>query len=158
VVEVEVEVELEGLLEWPLVDGAPVPLVLVVVVLVAGVVDVELVVVVDVGVVVVVVVVVEGGGQDSETDFTGTVRLREEIGAPGGSWKYRTWPLSRVTVTVQLAAEAAGSAATPNTAAMTPSVASATLSFPRLNTEALSPPADISRAPVHPRHDSMASY
>ena len=27
------------------------------------------------------------GGHDSETDFTGMVRLRDEMGAPGGSWK-----------------------------------------------------------------------
>lgn len=41
----------------------------------------------------------------------------------------------RVTVTVQSAAEdEAGSAATPSTAADTPSVATATLSFTRLNT------------------------
>jgi hypothetical protein len=61
--------------------------------------------------------------------------FRDEIGAPSGSWKYRTCPSMRVTVTVQSAAEdEAGSAATPSTAADTPSVATATLSFTRLNT------------------------
>jgi hypothetical protein len=80
----EVEVEVEGLLEcFELVDGG-------------GVVEVDCVEVVggvgdvDVGVVVDDVVVGGGvevaGGQDSEIDFTGTVRPREEMGAPGGSW------------------------------------------------------------------------
>lgn len=32
-------------------------------------------------------VVVGAGGQLSETPLTGTERFRDEIGAPGGSWK-----------------------------------------------------------------------
>ncbi len=37
--------------------------------------------------VVTVGVVLGACGPDSETDWTGTVRLRDEIGVPGGSWK-----------------------------------------------------------------------
>lgn len=53
--------------------------------------------------------------------------------------------MTSVTVTVQLAADAVGIAATPNSAAMMAVVSSATLSFPRFSTVALSPP-DQSRA------------
>jgi hypothetical protein len=48
-----------------------------------------------------------------------------------------------VTVTVQLEADDAGSAATPEKAAMIATVAVATLTFPRLNTVALTPPDRI---------------
>lgn len=91
-------------------------------------------------------------GQDSAIDLTPGGRLSEEIGEPGGNWKYSVCPVISVTVTVQPAAEAAGSAATPITAATTARVASPTFSFPRLSTVALSPP-DISCASLHPRHD-----
>jgi hypothetical protein len=63
----------DGVLEVVLVED---------VVLVVGVVLVR-----DVVGVVTVGVVVGACGHDSETDRTGTVRLRDEIGVPGGSWK-----------------------------------------------------------------------
>jgi hypothetical protein len=107
------------------------------------------------GGVVVVVVVVDGtltvgvgtggglDGHDSDMLAAGAGRLSEERGAPGGSWKVRTWPVSSFTVTVQSeleATEAVGSAATPATANKMPSVTSATFSFPRPNTATVSPP------------------
>ena len=82
-------------------------------------------------------------GHDSDMLAAGAGRLSEERGAPGGSWKVRTWPVSSFTVTVQSeleATEAVGSAATPATANKMPSVTSATFSFPRPNTVAFSPP------------------
>jgi hypothetical protein len=97
------------------------------------------VVVVVVGVVVVVPLLCDG--QDSCTLFAGPGRFSEDTGAPGGSWKVRTWPVSSVTVTVQSAAEALGSAATADTARTVPADAMATLSFRRVNTVVLSPPA-----------------
>lgn len=101
-------------------------------------------------------------GQDSETDLTGDEMFSEEIGAPGGSWKYRVCPVIRTTVTVQLAAEAAGNTATPKTPPITASVASATRSWTRLNTGILSSRGGSSAA-VSPRQDravadSQASY
>lgn len=57
------------------------------VVLVEDVVLVRGVVGVVTGGVVTVGVVLGAWGQDSETDRTGTERLRDEIGVPGGSWK-----------------------------------------------------------------------
>jgi hypothetical protein len=101
--------------------------------------------VVEVEVVVVGVVFVEPellcDGQDSLTFWTGPGRLSEDTGAPGGSWKVRTFPVSSVTVTVQSAAEAVGNAATPDTTSAVPADANATLSFRRVNKVALSPPA-----------------
>jgi hypothetical protein len=88
------------------------------------------------------------GGQDSCTFCTGPGRLSEDTGAPGGSEKVRTCPLTRVTVTVQLAAEALGSAAIADTARTVPADAMATFSFRRLNTVALFPPAMPSAATV----------
>lgn len=84
-----------------------------------------------------------GEGQDSSTLATGPGRLSEVTGAPGGSWNFSTWPLTRVTVTVQSAADALGNEAPANAARTVPTVASAsaTLSLGRLNTVALSPPA-----------------
>jgi hypothetical protein len=150
----EGEVEVEGLLEWlgavDLVVGVP-DGVEVVGVLVVGVEVVD-------GVLCVLGVtggVGVGAPHDSDIDLTGTERLREDSGAPWGSWKYNVWPVIRVTVTVQSAAEAAGSAAAPEKAAMMRAVTSATFSFPRLNTVAQSPP-DISGTPAHPRHDRTA--
>jgi hypothetical protein len=97
--------------------------------------------VVVVGVVLGVVVEGEtGGGHDSLTLLAGPGRLRDDRGAPGASWKVRTCPVSRVTVTVQSAAEL-GSAATADTASTVLADASASLSFRCLNTLALSPPA-----------------
>lgn len=104
-------------------------------------------------------------GQVSDMLAAGAGRLRDDSGAPGGSWKVRTWPVSSLTVTVQSAPEAAeaeGSAATPSTAIKMPSQTSATFSFARPNTVSLSPP-DGSCTPVIPRHDptagaSQASY
>jgi hypothetical protein len=102
------------------------------------------------GVVVVVGFVVAGEllceGQDSLTVFTGPGRFSEDSGAPGASWKVRTCPVSSVTVTVQSAADAVGSAATADTARAMPADAAATLSFRRVNTMALSPPAVPSAA------------
>jgi hypothetical protein len=89
-----------------------------------------------------------GDGQDSFTFWTGPGRFSEETGAPGGSWKLRTWPLSRVTVTVQSAAEALGSATISDTTRAVPADARATLSFRRINTVALFPPAMPSAATV----------
>jgi hypothetical protein len=130
------------------------------------------------GVVVVVVVVVDGvltvgtdtgggglAGHDSDILAAGAGRFSEDSGAPGGSWKYRTWPVSNFTVTVQSvleATEAVGSAATPATANKMPSVTSATFSFPRPNTVAFSPP-DGKRTSANPRQvptegASRASY
>jgi hypothetical protein len=91
--------------------------------------------------VVVVVGVVVDCGQDSDTDFTGTVRFSEEIGAPTGSWKTSVWPVRVVTVTVQLeASELAGSRPRPSTVAMTPSAQTASLSFLPVTTVSASPP------------------
>jgi hypothetical protein len=113
------------------------------------------------------VVVVElellGEGQDSSTLATGPGRLSELTEAPCGSWKCSTWPLVRVTVTVQSAADALGSDAPANAARTVPTVASASasLSLGRLNTVALSPPAVPSAAMVHTpskRRTRSASY
>jgi hypothetical protein len=82
-------------------------------------------------------------GQDSDMLAAGAGSVSDDRGAPGGSWKVRTWPVSSLTVTVQSeleATEAVGSAATPSTANKMPSVTSATFSFPRPNTVAFSPP------------------
>lgn len=127
----------------------------------------------ELGVGVVTVGVLTGGvgtvtgacGQDSDMLAAGPGSVSEDSGAPGGSWKVSTVPVSNLTVTVQSepdAAEAVGSAATPSTANKMPSVTSATFSFPRPNTVALSPP-DGSCAPVLARHvptagASRASY
>lgn len=118
------------------------------------------------GVLIVVGVGVEtagGCGQYVDTLLTGAGRL--DGCWPGGSEKVRTCPVISVTVTVQLdpeATDAAGSAATPATALKMPSVTSATFSFARPNTVAVSPP-DGSCTSVHPRHvptegASNASY
>ena len=104
-----------------------------------------------VGVVVVGVVVVDeldGDGHDSLTFWTGPGRFRDDTGAPGGSWKVRTCPVRRVTVTVQSAADALGSAAIAGTARAVRADAKATLSFRRFNTVALFPPALPSAATV----------
>ena len=126
-------------------------------------------------VVVLVGVLVVGAGVDVEVDGVcgqysdmlraGAGSVSEERGAPGGSENVRTWPVTSLTVTVQLepeATDAAGSAATPATAHRMPSVTSATFNFARLNTVAISPP-DGPCASVRPRHvptegASKASY
>lgn len=92
---------------------------------------------------------------DSEIDLTGAERLRDDSGAPWGSWKYSVCPVTSVTVTVHVLADAAGNAATPRKAAVIMAVASAILSLPRPSTFALSPP-DISNPPTQPRHDGTA--
>jgi hypothetical protein len=89
------------------------------------------------------------GGHDSDVLATGPGRLSDDSGAPGGSWKYSVCPLARTTVTVQLAAEAAGSATTPHRAKTAPAASTATFSFGRVNTGALSPPALRDAANVH---------
>jgi hypothetical protein len=99
--------------------------------------------------VVVTGVVVVCVGHDSVTFFTGPGRFSEDTGAPGASWKVRTWPVSSVTVTVQLAADALGSAPIVNTASAAHADTRATLSFRLLMTVALSPPAVPSSATVH---------
>jgi hypothetical protein len=89
-----------------------------------------------------------GCGHDSLTDEAGPGRFSVETGVPGGSWKVKTWPVSRVTVTVQSAA-AVGSAAIPDTTRTVPADARATLSFRRVNKVVLSPPAMPSAATAH---------
>jgi hypothetical protein len=101
---------------------------------------------------------VVAGGQDSVALLTGPGRFREDSGAPGASWKYSVWPLTRTTVTVQSAADADGSAATPDVANTTPAVTAATFSFGRLSTSALSPPAIRDTAIVHAETACAASY
>jgi hypothetical protein len=101
---------------------------------------------------------VVAGGQDSETDFAGAGRFSDDTGAPGASWKYSVWPLTRTTVTVQSAAEAEGSTATPDVANTTAAVTAATFSFERLSTSALSPPALRRAAFVRAKRACEASY
>jgi hypothetical protein len=101
----EVEVEVEGVD----LDLVGVEELVGVVELVVGAVVVDVVVVVTdtAGVVALVV-----GAHCSLSEATGPVigRPIAEIGVPGGTltWKTRTWPLTRVTVTVQSSAEAVG--------------------------------------------------
>jgi hypothetical protein len=124
------------------------------------------VVVVDVDGVVVIGVVVVGVvmpavGHDSVTFCAGPGRCSDDTGWPGGSWKVSTWPVRSVTVTVQSAAEALGSAAMADTARAVPADASATLSFRCLNTVALSPPEVPSAATIRipsDRRNDKPSY
>jgi hypothetical protein len=61
-------------------------------------------------------------------------------------------------VTVQSAADAEGSIATPDVAKTTPAVTAATFSFERLSTSALSPPALRRAAFAHAERAWKASY
>lgn len=99
-----------------------------------------------------------GGGQDSDVLATGPGRLSDDSGVPGASWKYRVWPLTRTTFTVQSAADADGSATKPSAAKTAPTVIAATFSFGRLNTVALSPPAHEMRLSItHGRRARQAT-
>jgi hypothetical protein len=116
---------------------------------------VEPVVVVLLGVVVLVGVLV----QDSLTVLTPpwTGSLIDDRGVPGGTFtvKFRVCPVTSVTVTTQLSAEADGIAAMPMTANAHAVAAAATLSFRLLNTVALFlPPSACARKR---RRDHMAT-
>ncbi len=107
-----------------------------------------------------VVPVVAGDGHDSEMVATPAGRESDETGAPDGSWKWSVCPSTRVTVTLQSAAEAAGSAAVADTARTAPVVTIATCSFPLLNTLAvLLPPCAIGKSSEpRPRGGISARY
>jgi hypothetical protein len=104
-----------------------------------------------------VAVEVVGGGAVAVTVAAGVVAVvvgHDHVGplticAPGGSsedtdvpaatfWNVSVWPPRIVTTTVQPSAEASGSAARPNTAAMEPMVTAAMVSFRLVNTVAYS--------------------
>jgi hypothetical protein len=102
-----------------------------------------------------VVVVDVADGQDSLALRTGPGRLSEASGAPAGSWKYSVWPLIRMTVTVQLAAEALGMAPIAEHARTAHTEISPILNFPRLSTVVLTPPESSSA--LDPRRDGTAT-
>jgi hypothetical protein len=120
--EVEVEVEVEEL------DG--VDELVGVLELLAGAVVVDVVVVTATAGVLVVV-----GAHCSLSEATGPVigRPIAEIGVPGGTltWNTSTWPLTRVTVTVQSSADAVGMAARAMATKIAPAMASTASSFRR---------------------------
>jgi hypothetical protein len=89
-------------------------------------------------------VVVVAGGHDVETLAMAAGRESGFGDTPGGSWKESCCPVTSVTVTVQSAAEATGSAASPNTVMAVLAAANATTSFRLLNTVGyLLPPCDV---------------
>src|SRR5207248_7488148 len=96
------------------------------------------------GVVVLLVVGVEL--HDSVTLWTGPVTgsLIADSGVFGGTStvKLTFWPLSSVTVTTHVSAEATGTSAIPNSPSSDAAVATATTSFRLLNKVALTPPAN----------------
>jgi hypothetical protein len=91
-----------------------------------------------------VVVLVGVDVQDSVTPETGPVTgsLIEDSGVFGGTStvKLTFWPLTSVTVTTHVSAEAAGSPARPNSTSVDTADAIAILSFRLLNTVSLAPP------------------
>lgn len=124
----EGEVEVEVV--WPEPDPDEVEDVVGVLELVAGAVVVVVLVVTATGGVVVVV-----GVHCSLSDATGPVigRPMAEMGVPGATltWKTRTWPLTRVTVTVQSSAEAVGIEPMASATKIAPAAASTASSFRR---------------------------
>jgi hypothetical protein len=137
-VEVELEEDVDELLEVVVLD---------VVLLDVGVLEVVLL---DVGVLVVeldellLLEEVDDGAQDSLSEATTPVigRFMSEIGVPGGklTLNVRTWPPTRVTVTVQASAEAIGIAATSIATSVAPTSASALSSLRLLSNFRSSPP------------------
>jgi hypothetical protein len=94
----------------------------------------------------VVVGVVTGGGQTLEISVAPA-----GSGAPGGSWSCTTWPVIVLTVTVQSAAEATGTAAKPITVPNDATAVTAILSFRLLNTLGLVLPPSTTRMSIGPR-------
>jgi len=77
--------------------------------------------------------VVVGGGQLSVQLFTGAGRLSELTDVPGGTLNVRVWPVTSVTVSVQLDADT-GSTAIAEPASAAATAVAATISFLRRNT------------------------
>jgi hypothetical protein len=133
----------EGVVVWD--PPLPPPVVVVfepVVVVVVGVVPDVLVV----GTGVVTVGVVTGGGQTLETSVAPAGSA-----APGGSESCTTCPVIVLTVTVQLAADATGIAASPITVPNEATAATAILSFRLLNTFGFVLPPFTTRMSTGPR-------